>query len=63
MIGANGYLIKKKFIEKVLPKKSNDFFHIDINLDILNYFKKKKIVLDIVMILLFIKIDKVYIKH
>ncbi len=42
VIGANGYLIKKKFIEKVLPKNPNDFFHIDINLDILNYFKKEE---------------------
>ena len=42
VIGANGYLIKKKFIQSVLPKNPDNFFHIDINFDILNSLKDSK---------------------
>jgi len=43
VLGANGYLIKKKFIDAVLPNQADEFFHIDINFDILQHFKSDKL--------------------
>ena len=42
VIGANGYLIKKNYLESILPNNPNNFFHIDINLDILRYFNDQE---------------------
>jgi len=43
VIGANGFLIKKKYLKNFLSIDPESFFHTDINFDILHYYNKKEL--------------------